>query len=386
MSMKRKLFFREFMEKKSVVVFLSIVLTISFFLSGFEYLLFEASSDAGYSPDVYLYGTIARSSFACYESIEKSLQFIQDTIGEEIKAVPCVTRNIISCSEKNRFNTVNYTIKGYSSQYIRDSLSKYIKEGRSLEPGNKEVVIGKKFAEAMHLSVGDQIDGQSIQLGTIGDITLIITLDEVPDIKNTEAYTVCGILSEKCAFLDYTAVVATEDFFKPNTLEFFFRSDEAPTIYRNILERMPGGMIGGVQEFYEQNRERTIALFLDVATITSAILLIFYLLISLLLKGLNKKLSVMKAVGVTDQYITSSFFGGFIVMLLVAIVLSICFLTFIVKSINMQYAEFTGADLKKIQISFSLIVFLLCVGLFISINLWTILKIKIAKVNPKIDL
>ena len=384
--MKRKLFFREFMEKKGIVVFLAVVLTASFVLSGMEYVLFDASIDNGYRPDVFLHGTTARSVYTYYDDTEDALAYINSHAGDAIRAVPCVTRNIISCTEKNGYNTVNYTVKGYSPDYIRESLSGYLAEGRMPEQGSREIAVGSRFAKVMQLSVGDRIEGQTVQIGTIGEISLFAALEESPDIEHLEPYTVCGIISDKCTFLEYAAVAANGANVKPNTVELFFRSDQAQTAYRKLLDEMPDGMIGGVEEFYAAKREKTVSLLLHAASIASAILMIIYLVISLLLKGLNRKLSVMKAVGVTDQYIVSSFFGGFAALIVLSALVAAGLVMLLVLFMNRQYAEFMGADFQKFRTDFMLILVLFGMGLFISLNLLAILRYKIARVNPKIDL
>lgn len=384
--MKRKLFLKEFIEKRKLFIFFSVVLMISFFIPGFEYVMFSSSIDNGYKPDVYMRGVVSDNIFEFYKDTDSAVDYIMNNSGSDIRTVPCVTRRIVSCTEDNKYNTVTYTIKGYSDDYISQTLSKYLAKGRVPDKEKNEVIIGSGFAKVMRLSVGDKISGQCFNIGTIGEVVIAVSLEKDNDFSAVEEYTVSGIISEDCTFLKNSAVAVLSDEIKPNTIELFFEGEDAVSTYKSLIDKIPEGQIGGLDEFYVQKKNEINSLITDITIIAVSMLTIIYLVISLLLKGINKKLSVMKAVGVKDRYIVTSFFGGFLLIMLVSIVLALLLLIVVVTFMNRQYSEFIGVDINKYKLDITLFVFMLCTGLFISINLWAILKYKIAKVNPKIDL
>lgn len=264
--MKRKLFFKEFMEKRRFAAFIFIVLTISFLISGFEYISFAASLDSGYKPDVFLNGTASANVFEYYCDIGQTEEYINTNSHGDIRVVPCVTRNLVSCAERNRFNTVSYTVKGYSQEHINDYLAKYVSVGRTPAAGKNEVMIGSRFAQVMKLSIGDKINAQTVQIGTVGEIALVISLDSIPELLPEYEYTVTGIISEDCSYLECSAVTVIDDDVEPNTAELFFQSKGAEKTYLSLVDGLPDE-VGGINEFYSQKKNDTVSLIVNLSLI-----------------------------------------------------------------------------------------------------------------------
>lgn len=331
--MNNRVFLKVFFEKSRYLILYSLSIVT------FWYVLLFDVADAMYSdyyekkmPDIEITGEPSGldNTFLQYHDLNAPLKTGLTEAGVEgVKVYGLTVRNLYTFSDA--YYQVAYRIYGADDEFLGE-LSQYLKRGRLPEAGKTEALIGSNAAKFFNVTAGDVLD-------------LPITLEE-QDGSASRRYIVSGIIKENAGFFSDGIYISKNTFenlehaVDDNTLYVYTKTDKAYGKVLNLLERFETGKdaggsggIGEISRYYENKTSlsRTVlTALLKSIPFSAAVLTVLFIS---LMKYVGRKIGLMKALGVSDRYLTRLLGKGLSVYNLIG--LSISFVSLGLMSLTM---------------------------------------------------
>lgn len=359
--MKFTLFSKElFGGRKKLVIFCFISFLI-YLLVAIQVVLSAESSGCVAVPDVVFSGKIDGNAISYEKYGNIKMGFADLIVGElEDKAdvYELIERNIITVQKENSLESVTYSIFACSHSFFEDRLSALMSEGTIPLEGIRQAVIGGYLAKAFHIEVGDVITKKSVNLANLGMVDIVLDLSG--DFREIE-YEVVGILDDTEGYFDYAFLIGgeTQGNISCNTVWVYFLSDDVIDLYiEKIVETdksfFSENGIGTVLEPYHHKEQGLFSLILKNGYLFLLAAVFSYILIAYVLKGVTYKLGIMKAIGISDQYIYKCYFTGIFVIQIVSYILSFVVVHFLCVLLNRSISEAYGYDVNLYRVTFNM--------------------------------
>lgn len=300
-----KLFINVFFEKKKfLVLFMLVLFSVVVFLS-FQIMMISNQYEQVAMPDIEVTGRIDDDGvfrYKMYNDISGFSDEVKSLTEGKAKVYGTICRNILT--QNDLFNKISYVILGVDEQFLSEELSQYIKEGRLPQKGKKEAVIGSLAARYYKVKVGDRLN-------------IHVSLKKQIEDEDKSSCIVSGILSDNVDYFKGAIFISKETYSSDITsqeenLSFLYVKDgnEYDEVFKACDSMTKKQKIGTIRSNFTQKSSLMKAIVTNTAMILAICLLIVFLILSLLMKGIKKKIGLLKALGISDQKIIHSFAGG----------------------------------------------------------------------------
>lgn len=387
-----KIFTREFLGNKKNLILFFIIMCIIFTIVGIQTVFINDSRKNLLSPDVELSGQNVSEgiSFSLYKPIDDIYEKINELNKDNnISLVKSIKRNIISIENNSSLNKVMYTLDGYEEAFINSKLSNYISDGRLPLEGKNEVLVGSYIKNAFQLKLGDTIGDKSYKVGKLEGIQIPTTLNEDNENLELENYKIVGIIDESAEYFN-NSIVVPYNFngdIKPNKILLYFNSKNASDTYTAIINELTNNKmktsLGNVTENFRSKQNIIQNLIINIVLLAGISIVIIYLIISYLVKGINKKIGILKALGIRDSIIIKIFIGGLACVASVALSTSILILYVINYFINKGLSDFLGFRVTRFKITSDVLACQVLIAIVLFTAIFLIIKYKTTKISPK---
>ncbi len=380
--MRRKLFIKELLDGKIKCVAFWAATCLSYVLIAVLLALQCQDQNKEIYPDVIFYGKI--EGFANHAPINSNFKSETDTMLEgENESFLLNERTIIAFENASQLSRVSYNRYFYQDEFgklFEDRLA----EGRMPEKRKDEVVLGCDLAKATNVKLGDIVGTGWITEGKLAGCGW--ALSEEDPLKD-RACKVVGILNPVNDYFDNSIFANThnDSTFEPNSLMVFFNSNKCVNIYREKAKNLPfaeNGVDHAVENYYNKDYGPITALLTKCYYVLFAVVFAL-LMLNYIFKGLSYKLGVMKAIGITDKYLFSAYFGGIAVQNITGYAIGVLALKITCSIVNGYKSSLFGYTVNSYRINFNMI-FILFIMLICILGMFAmVLRKKICKISPK---
>jgi ABC-type lipoprotein release transport system permease subunit len=266
--------------------------------------------------------------YQLFESIGVLAYVVHEELGEIVEITPATVRNLLTLTGQRR---IDYLVWGLPASYIED-LERYLDKGQVPATDRNEVLIGGFAARHFELDVGDTID---------------ITLAENP-IDNVSSYVVSGILNDNVEYFRGALIISREHWIYENGFidyNFIFMNIDNDNEYLHtmeVLENIDDNLmaLASVHDFYRRGNGMANIIEMYAIIISMNILFVFILL-SYTMKGIYKKIGLLKSIGLPDSYILKTYSVGYIFvsspLIIFGVLLGIGLVTFLNRTASIFY-------------------------------------------------
>lgn len=307
-----KVFMQIFFEKPIYYIMYCLSITT------FWYVLFIpvsfAMEEAHYKrniPDIEINGEKDKieNSFQLFQDLDASM--LEKYKKEGVELYSLTARNLFTF--KDAYYHVSYRVYGAEDEFI-NRLSNYLKRGELPKKGEPEAVIGSNVAKFYNLNVGDALK-------------LPITLEK--DKENVyDKYIVSGIIAAEYSFF-CDGIYISKDTFEQQGHETventFYIYTKTNRIYQSICISEDEKNMGQFGEIiYHHNNKVSLQGTINkslLATIPFSAVILIILFISLM-KYADRKIGLMKSIGLSDWHIVKLMMKGFSVANITTLILS----------------------------------------------------------------
>lgn len=390
--MYKKIFIKEFMGNKKNLIMLFIIMSAIFTIVGVQIVFLNASKITLIYPDVEIKGASSGVDgsipYSLYRPIDELYDKWSETIEQEdISSYKSIRRSIISIESGLSMNKVMYTVEGLEEDYINSELNNYVTEGRLPQINKNEVLIGSHIKHAFQFEVGDMIGKHIYKLASIDGVGLPISLEE--SVEELYEYKITGILDDTIDYFQDSIIVPYnfEGGIKPNVMFLYFNSKQAGEIYKNSVQELRENnalnQMGSVSEHFHTKQSMIKQIINNLGTLITSALIIIYLVISYLVKGLSKKIGILKALGMKDKVIIKIFLGGLLGISAISLIISESLVFLLCYVSNKDLSEFLGFETSKYKITANVIMSQGAVAAILAIAIFGIIKYKTSRISPK---
>lgn len=389
--MKFKLFSKELFGGKKKLVIFCIISILIYLLVAIQVVLSAQTSECVAVPDIVFSGKMVGSaiSYEKYGSIQMGFaDLIVSELEDKADAYELIERNIITVQKKNSLESVTYSVFACPHSFFENKLSTLMNEGTIPAEGKRQAIIGGYLAKAFDIGVGDVIAKKGVNLANLGMVDIVLDLSG--EFKEIE-YEVVGILGDTEGYFDYAFLIGSETQagIPCNTVWTYFLSDDAIELY--VKRIVNSGMsllsengIGYVSEPYHYKEQGIFSLILRNSYLFLLVVVFSYMLLAYVLKGVTYKLGIMKAIGISGQYIYKCYFTGIFVIQIVSYLLSFAAMYFLCSGLNRSISKAYGYDVNLYRITFNMF-FVVTMMLVITLaTFWLSLYYKINHIKPKV--
>lgn len=304
------MFVREFIGSRKKLVIISSIILVFLTVVGLMWINMSVNSVSGNEADVVICGQRDDNAygFKLYDSIENIVSAAQVMDKNNVNVVASIERNIISIQNGNSLSNITCMVKGYDEGFIDNQI--VFSKGRGPESDKKEIAIGSNMAKMLGVSVGDSIGENEVEIAGIDGIGLAFTLESDVENYEYENYKVVGIIDENLKDFSYSFLIAYDEAQStiiPNTLELYFKNEDAINEYKNFIDLCEEKQIAipSVSERFETKKNIKSQMLMNMIFVTIFSIVVLYLLIAYLCKGIERKLGLLKSFGITNKTIVS---------------------------------------------------------------------------------
>ncbi len=381
--MKLKLFIKELFGGIGKTVFFMIMTLLSTFLICVLLTFTSEKSYTKLAPNVTFSGQVSRSFSRMYENISDSFASnLKSKLSKDAKVYQFTVRYSLSITRPGQLVGDEYMRYACEHDFLEEVIKEFIYEGRVPEKGKKEIILGGYLANIAGIKVGDTV--YSIDLGnevTGGKMFFDVTgeLTEIP-------YTVVGILNSTGARFDYSVLfeAETQENVAPNVVWIYLPTKESEESYReitsdiNLADYDVVGCSESIGMSGAKGLKNLIPLFVSVFAVVVEGLLLAYAM-----KGISRKLGILKAMGIRDSYIFKCYLGGITLIQFISSIVSIITTKVICDVLNSGYSEEIGFPITVFHVSIRVVLFMLIIVAVVLTSIAGLLKIRIYSVSPK---
>ena len=382
--MYKKIFINIFFEKKRILVAFVSIFTLLLLYSGVQLIFLTQQSAQVAIPDFQINGRVGDDGvfyYHMYNDMDGLSDDVKKLVGNDMRIYGVTVRNLLTMEDAKTFQKIYYMVYGVEDAFFSNEFENCLKSGKLPKPGEKEAVIGSYAARYFKVNVGDKLD--------VG-----VTLNK--EIKDSDSmqYVVSGILNDNIEYFKGGIFISKETFEKNNNTEvkenlllsYFKDSNSIKTydrINKDLMDLNQKYKFGSISVNYEQKyniKKNIIITIVSVLCISSVIL---FLLISYLLKGITKKIGLLKALGISDGYITKTFVGGLALIILISTVFAVIGVNVAKILLNQSVSSFLGYQVEQFFVSQYIYLLLLSLGLALFIMVYLMIKLTSSRISPR---
>lgn len=341
--MKRKIFVNLFFEKKSYLMLYIIIITLFTVYIGLQSIFLEKQFQKSFYPDIVINGSMDEDGvmrYKLYRDIDGVVNELDNTVPDNVNYQKLVERNLLFVNDG--INQIEYRVLGMNDKDI-SIFSNYLSKGSSLPSnGKKEVLLGAYAARYYKLNIGDKIQ-------------IPLSLDKDNDTESEGEYTVCGILNDNVDYFKGSLIMSKDTWsaqygeVADNTILFYFKNDEE---YKNVMNSIDSlskenSATMNIMSNYANNRSAKESFYNNVKFIIALSIVAIIVLLFFLIRGMKKKIGLLKALGLPEKNVIKIFCGGLLLITIFALVLSIGFEFLFVNMLNSKSSSFYGFAVKE---------------------------------------
>ncbi|WP_163192190.1 ABC transporter permease [Clostridium thermarum] len=345
--MQTKIFTRVFFGRKKFLILFFMVFSLAVLFINIQIMLTTNQSEQVATPDLTVSGRIDDDGifrYKMYNDLPGFNEDLKEQVGEEEAAVyGLVCRNLMI--KNNAFNRIAYSIFGVQDSFFSTVLSKYIDKGRLPEQGKKEIVLGSLAAKFYELSVGDKFN-------------FPISLNKEIEMDNKTEYVVSGILSDNVEYFKGGVFISKETFESEynkvdENMSLIYVSDRTSydKVEKALQEISSQYGVGSIESFYSSNRSLKQSLILNITTMIAISLTFVLILLAFLLKGISKKIGLLKSLGILDTYIIKIFSIGIGIVSVLSTIIGLTGTYLLMGVLNRSVSDFLGYNVEKYKIN-----------------------------------
>jgi len=383
-SMYKKIFINIFFEKKRILIAFISVFIILLLYVGIQMVILFSQSTQFSIPDVQMNGKLDDDGvyrYKMYNDTTGLSQRVKELVGDEMRVYGAISRNICSIESAKTFEKVNYMVYGVYDDFFNNELKNSLKEGRLPSPGKKEAVIGSYAARYFNVKVGDKLEPP-------------VTLNKNPGNTDSSQYIVTGILNDNVYYFKGAIFISKQTFEQgngknnqENTTLIYFRDSDSLKAYDKV-RKIRNEIINkynatNIIENYEQKYNSLKSMIYNLAFVFVISILILFLLISYFMKGVTKKVGLLKALGVSDSFITKTFIGGFGASILLSIIIALIGVHAVKAYLNYNLSQFLGYSVQQYMINTYVYLSVILLAVLLFGVVLAIIKYKSYKISPR---
>lgn len=376
--MYKKIFINVLFEKKKFLIMFMLIFSFLLFFIGVQTMVQFSETNKVAIPNLEVLGKLDDDGllrFKGYNDMDGVTAKLKELCGDEAKVYEVTSRNLLVMN--NLFNKVSYQVYGVNNAFFKEQLEEHLKEGKLPEAGKKEAVLGSLAAKRYDVKVGDKINAP-------------ITLNKKSLKTDYMQYTVSGILADNEEYFWGNVFISKEEFEKnnekspENKILIYYTSKNSEKKVFNAYDQIKNQFsVGSTVSNNKEKNEAANSIIWNLVVILGVSLIIMLLLLSYLMKGITKKLGLLKALGLSDKYIVKNFVGGLFISSLISLASAFGGMVLIKNYLNKNMSEFLGYTVEHYLInSYSVlsVFFLWGVLLFI---VFLIIKMKSWRISPR---
>lgn len=349
--MNKKIFINIFFEKRNILfLYLSILTLFTMFL-GIQIIFLGKQLETSTYPAMSLHGALDEDGifrYKLFNDIGDIPEILKKEIVSGVKFQAGVQRNLLTMNDN--FNQIQYRIWGMTEDDII-SLGKNLKSGRIPTSGEKELLIGSYAARYFGIDIGDKFN-----------IKVSLYSDNAHE--NEGEYIVSGIMSDNLEFFKGSVILSKETWelenekVKDNVLFLYIDNDAA---YKHTMDVINGlddavSRLISISDNYSGTSSMRKSIINSIIVICVISLIIIILLFFFLMKGMTKKIGLLKALGLPEKNITQIFCGGLMIITLIAVTISLASAYALVFYMNAQASEFYGFAVEEYNVSYYVLI------------------------------
>lgn len=366
--MKKNIFIHEFIGAKSKLYRLTFIMTFVFVLISLSTTFIIVNNNMNHSADIELYGTdVSRTlTYNMYQDIQPVYEFFtNEEYLDYFDVYPAIYRFCFS-NYVSPLTNVQFDIYAYGDDYLNHYLKDNVISGR-LPENNSEVVVGAHFQKYFDLKVGDTIGDKFLTLNSPGAIMFNISLDESKEIF--DAFKITGVIADEK--LNFSIVRRFDESFIPNQLLIYYKNSTSDIKYHEAIQAAKelglNKLIGHEINNYSVKMNHDLRQIMSYSMIAFLFLIMLLLCIMYIMKGTNKKIGILKALGIEDRVIISILANGFLKLLVKSLIFAVVISNIIYFLLNLTVNNYYGFAINTygyswtsfvIQTSFSLLSYL----------------------------
>ncbi len=382
--MYKRLFINVFFEKKKVLLFFFVILMVVFTYVGVKVVLVDNSLSKVASPDIVVYGALDNNimGFKYYNPIGgMSDEFKSTDEKDELKVYGMVSRNIQYVQDVQTLREINYTICGVEETFLENEIKKHVKNGRLPKDGEKEAIIGGSAARFYDVAIGDKLN-------------IPVTLVEDFSGEDILQYTVVGILDDRVDYFTGTTFISKETFetinnagIPENMMMVYFKGLLGQAEYQSIIEKLndisPKYQMGGMNTNYYIKYNAMRNSIIDIIVFLVSGVFIIFLLVLYLMKGITKKVGLLKALGLLDKYMLKAFAGGLGIVICISMLISFALIIFINMYLNHSVSQFLGYSVTPYSVGRYVYLLILLVAVIMFVSIISIIRHISLRISPR---
>lgn len=381
--MKRRIFIKEFLGKKSTTVFLILAfLSINIILAFITNSLLN-QFDGAKRPDVVVYGKANQEMV--YMNIANEIDyFLENDTNNYFHIFPC---KAVQCLEvtQSPMKKANIEINAFKSDYLKKHVQSMLSEGRLPEKDN-EVLAGNYFLNYFSLKNGDNI-GTEVLFDNRGEPTMLLNLDignpevEFMDFKE---FKVVGVV--KNPTYQFTVIRTFEKDYQPNKMLIYFNNGKASLEkfkeLRDDLEiDIPSNNFGSYSIQY--NEGENLSLIVSFSVQLLVFLIISMLIILYITKGMKKKIGILKSLGIKDKSVINLIAKNFLIFIVVIDFIALGITNVLFTLLNKSIDDFYGFQVNTFAITRDVLLVNIVFNVLLSIIIFVSVKVRTTKSTPK---
>lgn len=344
--MAKKIFVNIFFEKRNMLVLYIVIVTMFTMFLGVQSIFIGKQVEETLYPDIIVNGAMDEDGvmrYKLYNDIGNVPEEIERRLGDKVDTQSAVVRNLLTISDN--FNNVEYRVYGMNDQDI-EKLNKYIKSGKAPQSGKKEVLIGSYAARYYGFNIGDKL-------------SMGITLNKDNMDSQEGEYTVSGILSDNIDYFKGSMIISKDSWcqeneqVEDNIILFYLGSDKEYKDTVDVISSLQdeAASMLNILNNYAGTSATKKSLTSSIVVICIVSMLVIILLFFFLMRGMVKKIGLLKALGLPEKSITKIFSGGLIMITIIAVAASILCEYGVVTYLNSEATKFYGFEVVEYSIN-----------------------------------
>ncbi len=389
--MRFALFSKELFGGKKKLIMFCVFSVMIYLLVGIQIVMLVKTSNSAIMPDLIFTGSgfIDSMPFTKYQNINDGYSdAVDQALEHQSQSYNLIERNLITVTKLNSLENVNYSIFACDNNFLKDKLESEIIEGSIPEEGKMQAIVGGYFAKAFDIKVGDVVS-KKFGLGNLSDVSIVSDINGI--FEDKYEYEIVGILDNTDGYFDYSFIIpsATQPGNQANTVWTYFDNTSVSDLY--VEKFVNNGTIDfteygvhGISEKYQSKASGPFDLILNNAYIFLLVIVFSYILIAYVMKGVTYKLGVMKAIGVSNKYIYSCYFGGVFLIQIVSFIFGIGFMKVLCNGLNSMISESYGFTVNIYRITGNMVMIIILMLVVTLATFLLSLQNKINHIKPKI--
>lgn len=344
--MQAKIFTKVFFQKKKFLIAFFSVFSMAIFFLNVQIVVTTSQVQQSAVPDIVIKGKIDDDGtfrYKMYNDIKDFSSNLSKYTVNDATVYGLICRNIMT--KNNLFNSIAYSVFGVNDSFFTNELNSLVGTGKIPEKNKNEVLLGSLAARFYKIKVGDKIK-------------IPITLNKDIDENNKTTYVVSGILNDNVEFFKGGIIISKETFEKQNkevsenmSLIYVKNNNGYTKAYEAVSNIRKNYQIGSTESNYNNNNSVKNSLILNIVIVSIISIIIVLLLLAFLLKGISKKIGLLKSLGISDSYIIRVFVLGLSIVSVISMLGGFIGTYLMKNALNKNVSEFLEYHVEQYKIN-----------------------------------